>query len=169
MSRYYGNQDVFVLTPQAVDLLTPRLQEVWQQGFSEAEARQLASVFCRSIFPASGADVKFDRRIALTLEYLHAELDHRVTIPELSSAVSLSPSRLEHLFREQVGISISRYLLWTRLKKALEMMSPGTSLTDVAHAVGFADSAHLSRTFRRLIGIPPSTLMKNINLHFVGK
>ncbi len=168
MSRYYCQQDVFAPAQQAVNCLAPRLNEIWEQGCWEDEASNITSVFCRDIFPTPGANVKFDRRVAFALEYLGAELDHRVTITELSSAVSLSPSRLEHLFREQVGISISRYLLWIRIKKALEMMCLGTSLTEVAYAVGFADSAHLSRTFRRLIGLAPSTLIKNINLHLAA-
>jgi AraC family transcriptional regulator len=169
MAKYYCNQDVIFPAQHAVNSLVPRLNDVWERGCSKEEASEMTSVFCRSIFPATCPDVKFDRRIAFALEYLGAERHHRVTIPELSSAVSLSPSRLEHLFREQIGISITRYLLWIRLKKALEMMSLGISLTEVAHAVGFADSAHLSRTFRRLIGIAPSTLLKNIDLHFVGR
>jgi AraC family transcriptional regulator len=169
MSKYYRNQEVFAPAPQGIAYLVPRLNEVWERGCCTDEASQITSVFCSSIFPTPGANVKFDRRIAFALEYLGAEWDHRVSIKELSSVVSLSASRLEHLFREQVGISITRYLLWIRLKKALEMMCLGTSLTEVAHAAGFADSAHLSRTFRRLIGLAPSTLLKNINLHFVGR
>lgn len=165
MSRYYCQQDVFAPAQQAVNCLAPRLNEIWEQGCWDDE---ITSNFFSDMFPTPSANVKFDRRIAFTLEYLGAELNHRVTITELSSAVSLSPSRLEHLFREQVGISISRYLLWIRIKKALEMMCLGTSLTEVAYAVGFADSAHLSRTFRRLIGLAPSTLIKNINLHLAA-
>jgi AraC family transcriptional regulator len=165
MSRYYCAQDVFAPAQQAVACLAPRLSEIWRQGcWGDA----ITSNFFSDIFPTPGANVNFDRRIAFILEYLGAELNHRVTIAELSAAVSLSPSRLEHLFREQVGISISRYLLWIRIRKALEMMCLGTSLTEVAYAVGFADSAHLSRTFRRLIGLAPSTLIKNINLHLAG-
>ena len=168
ISRCYGDRDVFAPPKKVVAGLAPRLNKILEQGCCREEASLLSSSICDRILPTPRINANFDPRITYALEYLGAELDHRVTVAELSSAVSLSPSRLEHLFKEQVGISMSRYLLWIRLKKALEMMSRGMSLTEVAHTVGFADSAHLSRTFRRLIGIAPSELLKNINLYSVG-
>lgn len=55
-------------------------------------------------------------------------------------------------------MSVRRYLLWLRLRTALEMAGAAPSLTAVAHAAGFADSAHLTRTVRRMFGIVPSVL-----------
>lgn len=37
-------------------------------------------------------------------------------------------------------------------------MGSGSSLTEAAHAAGFADSAHFSRTFRRMFGVAPASL-----------
>lgn len=48
--------------------------------------------------------------------------------------------------------------LWLRLQRAVELFAAGTPLTEAAHAAGFADSAHLSRTFRRMFGIAAATL-----------
>jgi AraC-like DNA-binding protein len=42
--------------------------------------------------------------------------------------------------------------------QALERLGRGVSLTTAAHAAGFADSAHFSRTFRAMLGIAPSAL-----------
>lgn len=169
ISKYYSELDVFIPPERAVNSIASRLNKVWEQGCCREGAGLLSSAICEEILPTPDLNVNFDPRVTFALDYLGAELDHRVSIPELSSVVSLSPSRLEHLFSEQVGISISRYSLWIRLHKALEMITRGLSLTEVAHAVGFSDSAHLSRTFRRLIGVAPSTLVKKIDLHFVGR
>ena len=43
--------------------------------------------------------------------------------------------------------------------RALELFVEGASLTDAAHGAGFADSAHLSRTFRRMFGINAASLV----------
>jgi AraC-like DNA-binding protein len=40
----------------------------------------------------------------------------------------------------------------------VDVFAAGGSLTDAAHEAGFADSAHLSRTFRRMFGVAPSSL-----------
>ena len=82
----------------------------------------------------------------------------RMRLVHLSTAVALSPSRLSHLFREQVGLPIRRFLLWLRLREALSAVARGESLTTAAHAAGFSDAAHFTRTFRRMLGIAPSEL-----------
>jgi AraC-like DNA-binding protein len=63
------------------------------------------------------------------------------------------------LFVEQTGVPFKTYLLWLRLVRAVELYSQGAnSLTDAAHAAGFADSAHFSRVFKRTFGSPATTL-----------
>lgn len=66
--------------------------------------------------------------------------------------------RLTHLFRQQVGLSFGRYVLGLRLKAALQGLSSGATLTDVAYRAGFADAAHLSRTARLILGRTPTSL-----------
>ena len=76
----------------------------------------------------------------------------------------MSVGRFAHLFRDNTGVPLRRYLLWLRLVEAIRLMASAASLTDVAHGVGFADSAHLTRTFRRMFGIAPSALHRGSSL-----
>lgn len=99
-----------------------------------------------------------DARIAHATLLLNASGEELPTLRELAVKVRLSPSRLGHLFREQTGLSLRCYRLWLRLRRALEALNQSGSLTTAAHAAAFADSAHFSRTFRRMFGIAPSEL-----------
>jgi AraC-like DNA-binding protein len=72
---------------------------------------------------------------------------------EVAAAVGVSVSRLTHLFTEQVGIPLRRYVLWLRLRMAITEVLAGADLTDAAHSAGFADSAHLTRTCRDMFGL----------------
>ncbi len=83
---------------------------------------------------------------------------------ELAALVHLSRSRFLHFFREQVGMSLARYLLWVRLQVAINAISQGANITSAAHQAGFADLAHMSRSFRATIGIAASSLQK-IEIH----
>ncbi|HEY9266429.1 MAG TPA: helix-turn-helix domain-containing protein [Mycobacterium sp.] len=65
---------------------------------------------------------------------------------------------MTHLFTEQVGIPLRRYVLWSRLRIAILRVQAGDDLTGAAHGAGFADSAHLTRTTRDMFGLPPSVL-----------
>lgn len=82
-------------------------------------------------------------------------------IARIASLVELSPSRLRYLFQTQVGVSLQRYLGWQRLMAALRVSAMGNSLTEAAHAAGFADSAHLSRVYRSTFGLKPSQVFGN--------
>ena len=101
-----------------------------------------------------------DPRIRRALRLIRAASRGRVTAPELAREVALSPSRLVHLFQAETQTTIKRCSLWFRLLAALQMMNRCTSLAQVAYGVGFSDPAHLSRTFRTMLGITPSEAMR---------
>lgn len=78
------------------------------------------------------------------------------TLGELARRVAMSPSRLSHLFAAEVGLPYASWRRWTRLHRAIDQVRAGRSLTEAAHAAGFSDSAHLTRTCRDLFGITPT-------------
>lgn len=95
-----------------------------------------------------------DTRIAHAIDVVRARLGETVTMADIAQAVHLSPERFRHLFLKETGIRFRPYVLWLRIEVALAAYAAGKSLTEAAHAGGFADSAHLSRTFRRMFGVP---------------
>jgi len=101
-----------------------------------------------------------DPRVAAALERLRRESRARHSLAEVAAEVALSPSHFAHLFRAGTGLPLRRYLLWLRLVEAVHYVARGGSLTEAAHAAGFADSAHLTRTFRRMFGVAPSAIAR---------
>jgi AraC-like DNA-binding protein len=83
-----------------------------------------------------------------------------VPLATAAAAVSLSPSRLAHLFTRAVGLPPRRYLLWLRLRDALREMADSVTITHAAHAAGFADAPHFDRTFRQMLGFTPSAALR---------
>jgi len=102
----------------------------------------------------------FDRRIEVVLHRLKGEFLTMPTAADLAQTVGLSEGRLLHLFSQQVGVPLRRYVLWLRLRHVFYVWALSRSLTEAAHAAGFADSAHLSRTFRSMYGVRPSDLFR---------
>jgi len=101
-----------------------------------------------------------DPRITRAIEVVRSRLNEAVTLADAARAAHLSPSRFRHLFVAQTGISFRAYLLWARVATAIGTGMRGTSWTQAAQDCGFADSAHLSRTCRRMFGIAPSMLVR---------
>lgn len=81
-------------------------------------------------------------------------------LAEVAAGVHLSPSRLAHLLSAEIRMPARRYLLWLRLRDALQALARGVSITTAAHAAGFADAPHLDRTFRRMLGFTPSAALR---------
>jgi AraC family transcriptional regulator len=99
-----------------------------------------------------------DPRIEKLIAWVTERLDQAVSLSEVATFVGLSPGRTRHLFVQQTGLPFRTFLLWLRLVRALEIFAGGASLTEAAHAAGFSDSAHLSRTFHRMFGISAASL-----------
>jgi AraC family transcriptional regulator len=99
-----------------------------------------------------------DPRIIKLIAWLTPRLGQAVSLSDAAKLIGLSPGRTRHLFVQQTGLSFRTYLLWLRLVRAVEIYAGSASLTEAAHAAGFADSAHLSRTFRRMFGIAAASL-----------
>lgn len=102
-----------------------------------------------------------DSRIAAVRGHVGRNLAGKLALAEAARVVHLSPGRLRHLFMEQTGTTFRAYVVWQRLLRASERMMDGESWTDAAHAAGFADSAHLSRSFRRMFGVSPTMIVRD--------
>jgi AraC family transcriptional regulator len=122
-------------------------------------AREIALAILEATGARCTAPSPIDPRVQQVLALLGAAAGKKAPLGELAAAVGLSEGRLGHLFREQTGLPVRRYLLWLRLGDAVGALAGGSSLTEAAHAAGFADSAHLSRTFRRMFGVAPSEVV----------
>jgi AraC-like DNA-binding protein len=94
------------------------------------------------------------------LKYLRETLgvSDDVSLKTLAGISGLSPSRFMHVFTESVRVPLRRYILWLRLQRASCELMDGVSVTKAAHSAGFSDAAHLTRTFRRMLGTTPTDL-----------
>jgi len=115
----------------------------------------------RELLARVSADTKAeepDPRIRKVIAWAAQQIHEPVGLSDAVAASGLSASRLRRLFVEQTGLPFKTYLLWLRLTRAVESIAGGASLTQAAHEAGFSDSAHLSRTFRRMFGIAPASV-----------
>lgn len=99
-----------------------------------------------------------DPRVLKTVSWIADHIDEPLSLADAAVVAGLSEGRLRHLFVQETGVAFRPYVLWTRLNRALEMGFGGTSWTEAAHATNFADSAHFTRTCRRMYGLVPTSL-----------
>jgi AraC-like DNA-binding protein len=104
-----------------------------------------------------------DARISAALRQMRDEPHRAHPLTDLAARAGLSPSRFLHLFKAETGVPLRRYRIWNRMGAAVRACGEGASLTEAAHAAGFASSAHFSSAFRDMFGMMPSDLLKTLH------
>jgi AraC-like DNA-binding protein len=90
------------------------------------------------------------------LEMVDRSLPDLTSASTLARAAGLSTSRLSHVFVKEIGMPLRTYSLWRRYRLALQCLGGAPGLGHLASGSGFADAAHMTRTFVQYLGFPPS-------------
>jgi len=155
----YRDLGISALPRGALDDEVGALARAYEKRVPDAE---LATITRAAISKLAGAAPTAaampDARIARSLDLIRERLSGSITLRSIASAVHLSPDRFRHLFMQETGVGLRPYLLWLRLESSLSAYVNGQTLTEAAHAGGFADSAHFSRTFKKMFGITPASV-----------
>lgn len=99
-----------------------------------------------------------DPRVRRCLDHFKTkEISYPDMMRSLQAETHLSESRLSHLFKKEMGLSLKKYLVWSRLRETIQyVLSEETSLYEAGLKSGFFDQAHLSRAFKQMLGLSPS-------------
>lgn len=152
----YGDKGIAALTSSDVARLVAPLAAAFAADAGDAELIRLAKDVIADLSGTPVSPGATDPRVLKAIEHIRAYIGESISLSSVAAAVHLSPGRLRHLFVSETGVSCKAYILWERLNVALALGFGGTSWTEAAHAANFADSAHLSRTCRRMFGMAPS-------------
>lgn len=158
-------EDVTEIPEGRIRALLPRLANTLEDPFDGELAAETVEEVVKAICWGPLPPQERDARIERGMEYLRTADTARVSLQEVARVVHLSPSRFAHLFSQEVGLPFRRYLLWRRLNRALLRIGAGRSFTAAAHEAGFADSAHLTRTFQQMFGLSPSIMTGAVDFH----
>jgi AraC family transcriptional regulator len=156
----FGARPVTPLEATLTEQMVTALRAGFDADASDAaligDARQALWLLAEAAPSADAVDPRIEHVIAWMRDRLHTP----TSLGEAAAQVHLSPSRFRHLFVAQTGVSFRAYLLWARVESAMGTGMAGRSWTTAAQEAGFADSAHFSRTCRRMFGIAPAMLVK---------
>ena len=93
--------------------------------------------------------------IKLVRDYLKSHHAENVTLAELTSITNLSPFYLLRVFHDEVGLPPHEYQTQVRIAQARKLLRKGVSISQTALETGFFDQSHLSRNFKRIVGVTP--------------
>ncbi|AFY47048.1 transcriptional regulator containing an amidase domain and an AraC-type DNA-binding HTH domain [Nostoc sp. PCC 7524] len=100
-------------------------------------------------------------KLKTVLDYIQANLTEDITLEELAKVAGISQFYFARLFKKSMHLPPHQYILRQRIELAKQLLQqPEYNITDVALQCGFAHPTHLSRHFRRLVGMSPSDFKK---------
>jgi AraC-like DNA-binding protein len=95
--------------------------------------------------------------LARVREALHARFTEPLTLAALAELAGVHPVHLAATFRRHTGCTVGQYLRRLRVDEARRLLLDSDApLAEVALAAGFADQSHLTRLFKRQVGLTPA-------------
>lgn len=149
--------DTYFIEPHC--LFADRLRR--RYGTGVATAPDLADLTEHDVAQACRATSReLDARLVTALATL---ADSSMSMPDLAAAVGISPQRLRALARRELGMPLTRWRVWSRLRRAVEALQSGMPMADAAVAAGFSDQAHFTRQMREMMGLTPSVVLRTLS------
>jgi AraC-like DNA-binding protein len=153
-------QDITIVPDTRLDSMVPELRAFAEQPDESPDIAVLIRQCIQGLRPGLAPARRLDARVTTVIDAIRASDDLRMSLEQAADKACLSSTRFAHLFKEQVGLPFSRYMLWRKLTRAMVAVASEGTIAAAAHAADFADAAHLTRTFYQMVGMAPSVLMR---------
>jgi AraC family transcriptional regulator len=101
------------------------------------------------------------QRFARVRDYIEHNLGEAISLEDLARVAGISRFHFARQFRARTGESPMGYLVRTRVERAKALLRDSQArVADISAELGFADQSHFTRTFRRMVGVPPSAYVR---------
>lgn len=108
----------------------------------------------RSIQSLYNKEKSFSARV---IHYMNENIQHEISLKELSKHFNYSSSHFSTLFQKETGISPVNYFLRLKIQKACQYIElTDMKFQDISFALGFNEPSYFSRLFTKIMGISPS-------------
>ena len=121
----------------------------------------LLQLLARFFNNAKPKQVVSDDRIKCSLYTIERNMEHTPSIGELASDVSLGKDRFIRLFRQQMGMTPTDYIIHHKIHQAQILFIDGNySIKEVAHMLGYDNISYFGRLFKKITEITPSEFIR---------
>lgn len=95
--------------------------------------------------------------VNICMRYIYEHVGERLTVGQLAEVCGYSPSRLQHLFREYTGTSMTEYIRREKMERAcLLLKHTDLSCAAIGQKLSFCSQSHFAQRFREETGMTPA-------------
>lgn len=99
--------------------------------------------------------------VRMAKQYIQEHYREQLSLEDVGNAINLSPAYLSTIFKKELGINFTDYIIYCRMEEAKELLKNSEkSIAEVAEQVGYSDSRYFSKLFVKVIGLKPSVYRK---------
>ncbi len=100
-------------------------------------------------------------KLKQAIAHIQAHFDQDLSLDEIAAQVNLSAYHFARLFKQSTGLAPHQFQTHYRVERAKELLQAGEmTISEIATAVGFYDQSHLSRHFKRIVGVSPKAMQQ---------
>lgn len=97
-----------------------------------------------------------------TKKYIDNHISEEITMNEIAKNVHLNSDYLTRVFRKEVGVSITRYIIIRKMDRARQfLLETDKSIGEIAREVGYFNYSSFYKTFIKLVGMSPQAFKKH--------
>ncbi len=145
-TKNYGNSSIMFVKSLMTGILEILLRNIKKGSFFE--------------LPKDNTDHKITKMLTYINEHINEPSYLKVI--HLAEVFSISSTYVSEFFRKKVKISLREYIIKAKLKQVeIRLLNSNYTLTEIAADLGFTDVSHLSKTFKRYVGLSIAEFKKN--------
>lgn len=168
-----NNHDVFVtqglgtevlngLEPLFIDIEHSAKSDNPYHGDLALNLLEQLLIRCKTLQPGV-ISRRIDPRILEVIHYMSQNLSRDFSNDELAAIVCISSSRLGHLFRAEMGMTITQWRDDQRITRAKQLLvTTNHSINKISRIIGYSDPLYFSRVFKRIAGVSPKNYRDQI-------
>jgi two-component system response regulator YesN len=148
-----GGVDINIMLGKNLDYIT-KVMKINNQEDLCAWISSALNEFIERVY--SSQDTRKITQIRPAINYIDANFDKQISLSDIAKSAHLSVSRLAHVFKEQMNITIIEYLTGVRIERAKQLLlATDQSCTEICFQVGYNNQSHFTHTFKDLVGMTP--------------
>ena len=130
------------------------------ESLASALTTQLLRKYAKSSGPTRGLTRRQWQTVA---DYIGDNLTLDLSLAELAAVAGLGTSTFKVLFKRSVGVPVHKYVVRRRVEHAMNLLGARSAkLNEIALRSGFVDESHMARCFRRVVGMTPAAIVREM-------
>lgn len=98
----------------------------------------------------------FSSPILACISFIYQNLYSNLSLEDICEYINFNPSYISRLFKKEMGITISEYILKEKIEEAKRLLlSDGYSILEISVLLHFNDQSYFTKIFKRFTGMTP--------------